>query len=231
MRTKTLLLAGGALVAGGVLALGLLTSKAQVYSQNVVGYVNVAITNNDFTAVSTPLDYDGTGTNDTVINVLGTNLPVGSVVETWNGATFNQNPYSKPKSGPAAWGSPNNLITPGLGYFISNPSNYVVTLTFVGTVLQGNLTNPFVATGFTMIGGQFPVNGGLDGTFGYTPSIGDILETWQGSTLGYAQNPYSKPKSGPAVWGNGDPQFAPGTGYFLDTTNLNPLIATNFTVH
>ena len=72
MRTKTLLLAGAAL------AFSLATSQAQVYSQNVVGYVNINVTNAVLACMSPALDADGTGTNNNVTTVCGTNLPAGN---------------------------------------------------------------------------------------------------------------------------------------------------------
>ncbi len=64
-------------MAAAALAAGLVTSNAQVYSANVVGYVNVpAAGGGSYTLAATPLDYDGTGTNDGNLNVIGTNVPV-----------------------------------------------------------------------------------------------------------------------------------------------------------
>ena len=74
MRTKTLLLAGAAL------AFSLATSQAQVYSQNVVGYVNINLTNGVLNIISPALDADGTGTNNTIASVIGTNVPTGTIV-------------------------------------------------------------------------------------------------------------------------------------------------------
>jgi len=61
MRTKTLLLAVGALAAG------LVTSQAQpVYSANVVGYMNVPLPSGQYISMANQLDFDGTGTNNNV---------------------------------------------------------------------------------------------------------------------------------------------------------------------
>src|SRR4051812_11081510 len=82
MRTKALL------CAAGILAAGAATSMAQsnVYSLNVVGYVNVSLTNG-FNMVANQLDLDGTGINNTVTNVVGTNLPVQTRIFAFNPAT------------------------------------------------------------------------------------------------------------------------------------------------
>src|ERR1039458_6223534 len=83
MRTKLAILSAAALAAG------LLSSQAQVYSANVVGYVNTSITNNVVSIMSAVLDVDGTGTNNTISTVLGTtSVPVGTTVYAFNGAGF-----------------------------------------------------------------------------------------------------------------------------------------------
>ncbi|MCX7723419.1 MAG: hypothetical protein N2379_10260, partial [Verrucomicrobiae bacterium] len=79
MRTKTLL------AAAAILAVPLATTVAQtnVYSQNVVGYINLTLTN-QITLVANQLDLDGTGTNNTVLTVLGTNVPVLTFVHVYD---------------------------------------------------------------------------------------------------------------------------------------------------
>jgi hypothetical protein len=221
MRTKTLLIAAAALVAG------IVSSEAQVYSANVVGYVSLTVSNG-FNAVTTPLDFDGTGTNDSVVNVLGTNMPLNSQVLTWNGSGFSGNTYQQAKGGGVAWSSPNATITPGQGYFLYNPSN-TTTVTIVGTVLQGGLTNGYITTaGFSFVGSVFPVAGGISSTYGYVPSLNDQVLTWNGS--GYAGNTYQQAKGGGVSWSSGEPQLTIGQGVFLNTTNTQPVWGTNFVV-
>ena len=68
MRTKTLLIAAAALVAGVV------SSEAQVYSANIVGYVNVTVPAASYVLMANPL----TTGNDVLTNV----IPPGSVPNT-----------------------------------------------------------------------------------------------------------------------------------------------------
>jgi hypothetical protein len=229
MRTKTLLLAAVAL------AVGMISAQAQtVYSANVVGYVNLTITNNGYTLAANPMDFDGSGTNNTVLNLIGTNLPINSQIQTWNGSGFAANSYTKPKSGNPVWGAPGQKLNAGQGFFVYNPSNVVVTVTLVGTVDQGNLTNNYLLAGapgagaYSLISGTYATDGLLTSTFGYAPSINDQIQTWNGS--GFAANSYTKPKSGNPVWGGGEPVLKAGVGYFLLTTNHSPTMITNFTV-
>jgi hypothetical protein len=222
MRTKTLLLAAAA-----ALAAGILSSSAQVYSANVVGYVSFVVSNG-LSAYTTPLDFDGTGTNNTVINVIGTNLPVNSQVLTWNGVGYSPNSYVQAKGGSVGWQFPNTTITPGQGYFINNPSN-TVTVTIVGTVEQGGLTNGFITgAGYSFVGSLFPAPGGITSTYGYTPSLNDQVLVWNGS--GYSPNSYVQAKGGSIGWQFGEPQLSVGQAVFINTTNTHPVWGTNFVV-
>jgi len=77
MRTKTLLLTAAALAAG------LITSQAQtVYSQNVVGYANVATPlGGSYYEITVPFLI---GVSNGENEVFGTNLPTGSTVSEWS---------------------------------------------------------------------------------------------------------------------------------------------------
>ena len=72
---KTLLIAAAALVAG------IVSSQAQVYSANIVGYVNQVMTNGVLQLVCNPLD-NGTNTANDVF----ANLPNTSSIQLWNGS-------------------------------------------------------------------------------------------------------------------------------------------------
>src|ERR1700744_2623354 len=76
MRTKTLLIAAAALAAG------VISSEAQVYSQNIVGYINLPLSPG-YTLIGNQLSTDLTGTNNTVASVFGTNLLVNTAVLAW----------------------------------------------------------------------------------------------------------------------------------------------------
>ncbi len=77
MKAKTLLIAAAALAAG------VISSQAQVYSANVVGYVNVVLPAGQFVLASNPLD-DGTNT----VTSLGAALANKSSIQVWNGTSF-----------------------------------------------------------------------------------------------------------------------------------------------
>ena len=167
MRTKTLLLSAA------MFAIGIVSSQAQVYSQNVVGYINQVIPVG-FSMVANQVDYDGTGTNNTLANVLPT-PPNGTHVYKFTGTGYTIANYL------AGWGSSSNFtLNPGEGVFINNPGPNPITNTFVGTVLQGTFTNA-VPAGYSIKGFNVPISGAISTTLGYPAANGDHIYTWTGT--------------------------------------------------
>src|ERR1035437_161577 len=132
MRTKVLLCAAA-------MAASLASSTAQnVYSLNVVGYVNVTLPASQFTAVANPLDASVGGTvaggND--VTNLFQGVAAGSTLATFNSAL---NDYDTPItfSGKSGTWTGNISMPPGKGalYYNNGASDTVVT--FVGQVPQG----------------------------------------------------------------------------------------------
>jgi hypothetical protein len=174
MRTKTLLIAAAALVAGVV------SSEAQVYSANVVGYVNVVVHGNSVTAanptgtsqynlLANPFD-NGNGNIST--NVVDPNnlLPAGSQILTWSGGpsgTF----LNVQKTGGAWPASATSLVlAPGTGFFVRNGTpthasgtDKEYTNTFVGSVacLAGATITNQIPLYYTMQGSPIPYAGNL----------------------------------------------------------------------
>jgi hypothetical protein len=149
MRTKTLLLSAAALAAG------LASSMAQsnVYSVNVVGYVNKSFPAGAFLLIGNPLD-DGTNT----LNSALASLPAKSQAQFWNGASFDN--YTKGGTWPAAPG-----IAPGVGLFVK--SQTAITNTFVGSVaapVGGSVTQALPAGVFVLVSSKVPYAGDLNDT-------------------------------------------------------------------
>jgi hypothetical protein len=200
----------------------MLTSNAQVYSQNIVGYSTVSLSQG-FTMVANQLDVDGTGHNNSIATVLGTNLPNGLIVEAWNGTSFGSTKWS---ASAGKWSASSLLITnamqPGVGFFVSSP--VATNITEVGNVLQG--TNVLTITpGFQVVSETAPVAGGIASTFGYTPTKGDVVEVWAGS--GFVSHKWSG-----SVWsGGGEPQLSVGESVFLNSASTGSTNwVQNFTV-
>jgi hypothetical protein len=209
MRTKTLLLAVAALTAG------VITSEAQnVYSQNVVGYVNVSLTNG-LNLVANPLDLDGTGTNNTLYTSVGTNWPNLTKVIAFTGSGYNTSIYN---AGSGVWSGTAGTtfaVQPGKGFFLSIPASATLpqTVTFVGNVLQGVHTNNLI-TGIQISSSQFPLGGDLDTNLYYVPASLDKYIPWVSSPQGYGTaHTYN---AGSQTWnGGGTPQVAVGQAFFI----------------
>ena len=154
MRTKTLLIAAAAL------AVGIISSEAQVYSQNVVGYVNVTVPSHGYTFVGNQLQ-NGTDANQSNNNVQGV-LKTGfvsdpdfnnnTVLYWWNGGGYNIFYYFTDAdagnqfdptfgdgwySGSGSFANVSLVQGAGGGHYLYNPTGTPLTNTLTGTVVQG----------------------------------------------------------------------------------------------
>jgi hypothetical protein len=215
MRTKTLLLAAAA-----ALAAGILSSSAQVYSANVVGYVNIPLANG-YTLIANQMDYDGTGTNNNVNTVFGTNLVAGTIVFAWSPSlgSFNNASWINSK-GTLKWSGDTNDVNIGLnagqGVFVQSPATN--TITVVGTVIQGtNVTG--LTPGYNLVSSTAPRAGGLQGDLGYSPLAGDIVFFWDPVGQAYSQT-FSYVNSKVSLkWTPSQPTNSVGQAVFIQTAN------------
>src|SRR5437868_14840815 len=99
MRTKTTILSAVALAAG------LASASAQVYSANVAGYYNIALTAKKSTLITGQLPQAGKTTllNNELINFSDQNAADGTVLLIWNGTGFSTYTFVGPASGCACW--------------------------------------------------------------------------------------------------------------------------------
>ena len=117
------------------MAAGIATSMAaNVYSQNIVGYVNkVFLGSGQYTLVANPLD---NGTND-LVSLLDAALPNKSTVYAWDQTNGKYIQVNKNGSGAANW-TTNLLAPPGTGFFVKTPNaSGPVTNVFVGQLAGG----------------------------------------------------------------------------------------------
>jgi hypothetical protein len=219
------------------MAASLASSVAQnVYSLNVVGYVNVTLPAGQFTCIANPLDASVGGTiaggNDiTNLFPASAGIPGSSTIATWNSSL---NDYDAPHtflSRSSAWDS-NLTMNPGLGALFYNNGGSDLVITFVGQVQQGAYTVATLPPGaFTMAGSPVPLGGGvtnLNTTLGLVPSASDTVATWNGTLNDW---------NAPATWlsrsGNWDnPAYAinPGQGFLYYNNGSANTWASNFTV-
>jgi len=232
MKITTLLVAAVALTAG------IIASKAQVYSQNVVGYANVPTSGGNQYVLTVPFKVGvSNGANEIWPIISGTpTLPDGSFLELWTGTGFNV--YISDSGSPSGWDDGNFANLPGApvvpvgaGFFLV--PNASTTNTFVGAVAVnvgtsnvvslagGNqyLVAPSVPYGGSVTNGS-PTTGaggpGLSSLQGLPD--GSYLELWNGT--GY--NVYISDSSSPSLWDDSNfanlttaPTISVGQGFFL----------------
>ena len=176
MRTKTLLIAIAAL------AVGVISSQAQVYSQNVVGYYNLTLTPgasafiaNQLQTVNTSGAYLPQYSTNNINDVLSAgmfsdgNSATNTTLYFWNGGGYTGYFYynASDSGGAAGWydGGGNYVTNACLnqagGSFLQNAALVNLTATFVGTVQQG--TNQYnVVTGVQPYSIPEPVSTNID---------------------------------------------------------------------
>jgi hypothetical protein len=209
MRTKALL------AAATMLAAGFATSLAQsnVYSLNVVGYVNVVL-EPGFTMIGNPLN----STSNTLNNLIP-NPGVGSIVYKFNGSF---NPIAE-NFGPGLWDI-NLPLAPGEGAFIYVPAR--ATNTFVGEVLQGPLTNQ-LPSGFSLVSSQVPQSAGLSSVLAFPAAVGDLVYRFNPVTQSYVGGLFES--FGGNIWDPSEPVPGVGEAFFVQKAAAAPWTR-NFTV-
>src|SRR5665213_1536643 len=168
------------LIAAGALAASVISSQAQVYSQNIVGYVNKPLPA-CFVNIANPLDAGGSaGVNDSITNVIAvfSGSYDGDGLYIWSGHSYAQYTIDSGQStgignaGDTAAVAP-PILAPGQAIFINN-GNGSNNVTFVGTVhVDGTgstnvvgLTTNTLPTGFSFVASKLPIAGGISSVLG-----------------------------------------------------------------
>lgn len=172
MRTK-LLLSAAVLGVAGIIA-----ASAQVYSVNVVGYINVAVPPG-FSMIANQLD---SGDNS-VANLLPA-PPEGTTIYKFVGGNYVINAFEF-----GEWSIPTMTLNPGEGAFISNTSGAAFNALFVGEVKQGELTTSLIE-GFQIVSSQVPQSGALDTELGFPVAEGDVVYRFNNATGTYSISAY-----------------------------------------
>jgi hypothetical protein len=202
MRTKTLLLTAA------VGAAGIATSSAQtpVYSVNAVGYVNTALIKG-YNLISNPLDNKATGGN--VIKNLFAGSAAGTQIFKFNSATAKYDLAAVDDFTGEITGTAADLtLVPGEGVFILAPAP--ATVTFVGEVPAGNLSNP-IPKGFSIRSSQVPQAGTVS-DLGYVAEEGDQISVWDEATQKYATHGFEF-----GEWSGGIPALGVGEAAFFNS--------------
>ncbi len=201
MRTKLL-------AAAAILAAGVASSVAQnVYSLNVVGYVNKAFVGNGFTAAANPLN----GTNNSLNSIMaGSQVPDGTLVFLWDAAAQDFSATLPTYVASSGTWVPNATLDPGTGVFVFAPVAF--TNTFVGEVKQGQTTVP-IPSNFGLIASPPPLSGTANVVLAQLPATdGDLAFKWDTAAQDFGGIATFTASSGTWV---PDVQFEPAEGILL----------------
>ena len=223
MRTKVLL------VAAAILAAGLATSLAQtnVYSQNVVGYVNISLpdvaTAGGYQIVGNPLN----NSNNTLA-VLIPNPVVGTKVFYYSGGSPVVCTFAYDDDDNLNWGThANDVLAPGMGFWMKNPASTNQPITFVGEVAQGNRTNA-IPSGFSLKASIVPQSGALDSLLGYVPTV-ESTKVYQYASGSFVAHLYKYDDDDNPYWQGGAPTPGVAEGFWIRENSATEWIR-NFTV-
>lgn len=181
MRTKLLLTAA-------VMAAGLATSMAQqnVYSLNIVGYVNKAIPSG-YSLIANPLTAGVTNGANEIMTP-----PDGCAYLTWNGSGYD---YTSFDSGFGGWIDANfnpsvpPTLPPGRGFFFFNPGA-AYTNTWVGQVVPnpGTTNTLNLPAGYSLVGSVLPASAtAITASPVKLPLVdGSAILQWNGSAYVYS---------------------------------------------
>lgn len=203
---------------------GVLASSAQVYSANVVGYINITLTPG-YNLMCNQLNNGNNSLNVALTNGAVDGLQIQALV---GGAFDSADQYYQGYGwyqGDGVTPSTRQLV-PGVGYLINNQFTTNVTLTLVGDVPQTTITTS-IAAGNGFYGSPFPVvsgfstNGfpGVDG-MQYSTFTGYPTPVYSGADQYYAGFGWY----GPDGVTPADPSPAVGRGFLI----YNQSAATNW---
>jgi hypothetical protein len=218
MRTKTLLIAATAL------AVGIGSSLAQTYSQNIVGYTTTLLLGGLNLVVPT-VQVTSSNNAEQVFPCLTS----GDVLYLWktDGSGFNLAYYN----GPGDWldgntfsSIPAPLLPLGAAIYYQNNTipTRVETNIFVGTVVLGNTNN--LIGGLNMVGSTVPIGGSAESTNFSLPFVsGDVLFLWKPDGSGFNLAYYN----GPGDWLDGNtfapiavPNLTVGAGFYYQNNTI-----------
>lgn len=231
MRTKALLLGAAALAAG------LITSQAQVYSANVVGYANVSTPNGGTYLITVPFNVGvSNGANEVFSSGGVPTLPDFSELLIWTGSSYTA--YFSDSGSPSLWDDGNQaplsaapVLPVGKGFFLIPSAN--VTNTFVGTVAVnvGTSNSVTLANGGTyLVAPAVPYAGAITNGSAVTGAGGPGLSSLNGlpdfSELliwtGSSYTAYFSDSGSPSLWDDGNqapistpPSISVGQGFFI----------------
>jgi hypothetical protein len=212
MRTKVLL--GAAALAAGIATSAL--AQSNVYSLNVVGYYNIPVAANAYVLLANQLNT----TNNTLGSLIA-NPPDGALFQKYNG-TYTAYTYDILTPGWLPDG--NASLNPGEGGFFKSPN--ATTLTFVGEVMQGSLTNTLPINQYALRSSIVPQAGKITTDLGVPAEDGDIAQFYSGTYTAYTYDALTP------GWLPSEPTAQVGAAFFYHkaSTSVSSKWIRNFTV-
>jgi hypothetical protein len=143
---------------------------AQVFSANIVGYYNRTIPAGQYAMLANQLR---NGTNN--VSALVSGAADGDTIFLFTGSAY----VSTLFIAGVGW-DPDLQVNPGTGFFYKNNNTSAATITFVGEVPTGSLTNS-LPSGLSLRGAVVPQAGDLDTVHGLQGNDGDQIFKWTGT--------------------------------------------------
>jgi len=151
---------------GALGSVSVMAQSSNVYSLNVVGYINVTMFPG-YNIITCPLVSSPDNTIATLLNNTNGQYQSGSgrsgefalVYSYVNGGYITD--QADAANTPSGWlNGGTNTISPGQAVFFYNPTTTNMTATFVGTVTNGPVTNA-LTPGYSLVGSMVPVTGDI----------------------------------------------------------------------
>jgi len=209
-----------------------------VYSLNVVGYVNVTCPPAQFTAIANPLDATMGGTvanGNQLSNILteatAPTLAASSTIATFNPALNNYDANIVYSGKSKTWGSSIDM-PPGKAALFYNNGAAATVITFAGQVVQGSYAVATLpAAQFSLVGSPVPIGGDVTNAttaVGLVPSASDTIATFNSGANNWNNSVSWSAKS--KTWSGAMP-VAAGEGflYYNNGAAANAWVS-NFTV-
>lgn len=211
MRTKTLA------VMAAIGALGAAYAMADVYSANVVGFVNqpvVAGPSGGWNLLANPLNATNNDINTVLVMPADPDLDYAVGVQYYDPDAGWVGPSTWQGAGAGGWDFPMTLA-PGRGFFISTSKDF--NLTFVGEVLQGPLTVDLNQASYQTLGSKVPQKGNMVGDLVFPAQAGDTIYIYDATNGTYAGKIYSAIDDGGGsyFWDPAEPVLDVAAGFWL----------------
>jgi spermidine/putrescine-binding protein len=213
-----------ALACAAALAAGLATAVAQsnVYSLNVVGYYNVTVPQNQYYLIANQLNT----TNNQIQFVIPT-AANDTLISKYNGVGYDTAQFEDYNPG---WDLGTMTLNPGEAALFKDPNTAGgQTVTFVGEVLQGQLTVNFVQNHVAFRSSKVPQSATL-AALGIPGENDDLCSTWNGG--GWSTTQFEDYNPGWDVGAAGvGPTLAVGQGFaYVKQGTASTSWVRNFTV-